>query len=349
MDVCTKFLWYCINVSMSVKNYTSAHFFRNYLLTQDNDDPAPKIQYLQQRLFFDKWSCGCLQVNIKSEFLSNCPELFYRCSDWLDVRARSHIAAITRFIPFLVNYNSQNMNVTNLTYNQLTDYMYICRWRDSGSGSHKSINERKQQNNFGLMTPLQFGLKKQTLHPSKWLISAVVTASHLCVILDQGITLLLITEQTHPCCWQCPLFSVHFPFGCEGWYLWRCCLKCPLDSFLLQKWTWGTSLQMWREPMQDTAANFSFKSVFLCLINYILKEATKYRLISYLVNNCTQGFKFFFAFSIESYSTARIHARESHFPGIFTVKGLQTVMRKKNAHVPGKKKLEKLCKQLEII
>lgn len=94
------------------------------------------------------------------------------------------------------------------------------------------------------------------------------------------------------------------------------------------------------------SCKFSFKSVFLCLINYIWKEATKYRLVYYLVNNCTQGFKFFFAFSIESYSTARIHARESHFPGIFTVKGLQAVMRKKkNAHVPGTK-LEKVCKQL---
>lgn len=92
------------------------------------------------------------------------------------------------------------------------------------------------------------------------------------------------------------------------------------------------------------SCKFQFqKRISVCLINYIWKEATKYRLVSYLVNSCTQGFKFFFACSIESYSTARIHARESHFSGIFTVKGLQAVMRKKkNAHVPGTK-LEKLC------
>lgn len=39
-----------------------------------------------------------------------------------------------------------------------------------------------------------------------------------------------------------------------------------------------------------------------------------------LVNNSAQRFKVLLAFSVESYGAAGVHARERHFPGIFTVK-----------------------------
>lgn len=77
-----------------------------------------------------------------------------------------------------------------------------------------------------------------------------------------------------------------------------------------------------RERGRTKAGNFTSVSNHF---SACLPEATgqmfhEWRPVTYLKNNCAQAFKVLLAFSIESYGAAGVHTRESHFPGVFTVK-----------------------------
>lgn len=95
---------------------------------------------------------------------------------------------------------------------------------------------------------------------------------------------------------------------------------------------------MWREPVGG-----GDKPVALNHINLLKVSDTSYHNIQklhslltsqmfheqgpkqaiYLINSCAQWFEVLQAFSIESYGTAGVHARERHFSGMFTMKGLE--------------------------
>lgn len=157
--------------------------------------------------------------------------------------------------------------------------------------------------------------------------------------LGADFKLLFTIEQTRPCCCWCRLFSFHSSSGCRWCCLGVCSLPSPPPDFFHQRiWTWGTSLLMWREPVGG-----GDKPVALNHINLLKVSDTSYHNIQklhslltsqmfheqgpkqaiYLINSCAQWFEVLQAFSIESYGTAGVHARERHFSGMFTMKGLE--------------------------